>query len=81
VSHGSDELNPLDGSYLHGFRVREGVDISCVKTGQQPPIDDNPFNRAVPENEQLYVGWRRPGEWFNLTVKVLKAGRYGIDFL
>jgi hypothetical protein len=27
VNHGSGELNPLDGSYLHGFRVREGVDI------------------------------------------------------
>ena len=36
---------------------------------------------AVPENEPLYVAWTRPGEWFNLTVKVLKAGRYGIDFL
>lgn len=52
-----------------------------MKTGRQPPIDDNPFNLAVPENEQLYVGWTRPGEWFNLTVKVLKAGRYGVDFL
>jgi carbohydrate binding protein with CBM6 domain len=27
------------------------------------------------------VGWTRPGEWFNLTVKVAEAGRYSIDFL
>ena len=81
VNHGSGELNPLDGSYLNGFRVNEGVDISYVKVGRQPPVDDNPYNLAVPPPAQLYVGWTHPGEWFNLTVQVAKAGRYTIDLL
>ncbi|HEY4934223.1 MAG TPA: hypothetical protein VII23_21875 [Terriglobales bacterium] len=81
VNHGSGELNPLDGSYLNGFRVNEGVDISYVKVGRQPPVDDNPYNQVVPPPGQLYVGWTHPGEWFNLTVQVAKAGRYTIDLL
>jgi hypothetical protein len=81
VNHGSGELNPLDGSYLHAFRVNEGVDISYVKVGRQPPVDDNPYNLVVPPPEQLYVGWTHPGEWFNLTVDVRQSGRYAIDFL
>src|ERR1039458_4227511 len=75
VNHGSGELNPLDGSYLNGFRVNEAVDISYVKVGRQPPVDDNPYNLVVPPPGQLYVGWTHPGEWFNLTVQVAKAGR------
>src|ERR1035438_6253536 len=47
VNHGSGELNPLDGSYLNGFRVNEAVDISYVKVGRQPPVDDNPYNLVV----------------------------------
>jgi hypothetical protein len=81
VNHGSGELNPLDGSYLHAFRVHEGVDISYVKVGRQPQVDDNPFNLVVPPTEQLYVGWTKPGEWLTYTVKVAEAGRYTIDFL
>lgn len=30
---------------------------------------------------QLYVGWTEPGEWFNLTVNVKRAGRYAVDLL
>jgi hypothetical protein len=81
VNHGSGELNPLDGSYLNGFRVNEAVDISYVKVGRQPPVDDNPYNLVVPPPGQLYVGWTHPGEWFNLTVQVAKAGRYTVDLL
>jgi hypothetical protein len=33
-----------------------------------------------PEN-QLYVGWTEPGEWFNITVDVAQAGTYSADFL
>jgi hypothetical protein len=53
VNHGSGELNPVDGSYLHAFRVHEGVDISYVKVGRQTPVDDNPFNVVAPPAEQL----------------------------
>jgi hypothetical protein len=81
VNHGSGELNKLDGSYLHAFRIKEGVDISYVKVGRQPPVDDNPYNLVTPPAEQLYVGWTEPGEWINLTVKVLEAGHYSLDFL
>jgi hypothetical protein len=81
VNHGSGELNPLDGSYLNGFRVHEGVDISYVKVGRATPIDDNPYNLVVPPPEQLYVGWTHPDEWFNLTVRVEQAGHYAIDLL
>jgi hypothetical protein len=81
VNHGSGELNPLDGSYLNGFRVKEGVDISYVKFGRPTPVDDNPFNLATPPAELLYVGWTVPGEWINLTVNVQQAGRYSVDFL
>ena len=28
VNHGSGELNPADGSYLHEFRKNEAVDIT-----------------------------------------------------
>jgi len=81
VNHGSGELNPLDGSYLHAFRVREGVDISYVKVGRQPAVDDNPFDLVAPPPEQLYVGWTQPGEWLNYTVNVATAGKYSVDLL
>src|SRR5271169_3522324 len=81
VNHGSGELNPLDGSYLHAFRVHEGVDISYVKVGRQPAVDDNPFNLVAPPAEQLYVGWTRPGEWLKFTINVREAARYSVDFL
>jgi len=81
VNHGSGELNPLDGSYLNGFRVNEGVDISYVKFGRTTPVDDNPYNLVQPTANQLYVGWTHPGEWFNITVQVREAGRYATDLL
>jgi len=56
VNHGSGELNPLDGSYLHAFRVHEGVDISYFKVGRKTPVDDNPLNLVALPAEQLYVG-------------------------
>lgn len=81
-NHGSGELNPADGSYLNEFRMHEGVDISYTKFKRQPTqIDDNPFNKVVPPADLLYVGWTEPGEWFNITVDVAKAGTYGADLL
>src|SRR5664279_1372223 len=81
VNHGSGELNKLDGSYEHAFRVKEGVDISYTKIGREPAVDDNPYNLVTPPKEQLYVGWTEPGEWINLTVNVREAGSYNVDFL
>ncbi|MDR3409401.1 MAG: hypothetical protein P4L87_00395, partial [Formivibrio sp.] len=81
-NHGSGELNPADGSYLNEFRMDEGVDTSYTKFHRQPtPIDDNPFNKVVPPADLFYVGWTVPGEWFNITVDVAKAGTYGADLL
>jgi hypothetical protein len=82
ANHGSGELNPADGSYLHEFRLHEGVDISYVKFGNVPDrIDDNPWTIVLPAANQLYVGWTEPGEWFNITVDVKKAGTYTADLL
>ena len=81
-NHGSGELNPADGSYLHGFRMHEGVDTSFVKFDRKPDqVDDNPYDKALPPRDMLYVGWTEPGEWFNITVNVAKAGTYTADFL
>jgi hypothetical protein len=81
-NHGSGELNPSDGSYLNEFRMHEGVDTSYTKFHRQPtPIDDNPFDKIVPPADLLYVGWTEPGEWFNITVDVERAGAYAADFL
>ena len=44
-------------------------------------IDNNPYNRVQPPENQLYVGWTTPGEWFRLTVAVAHAGKYSIDLL
>jgi len=63
VNHGSGELNPSDGSYLHEFRKTEGVDTSFTKFGTQPDAtDDNPFDKVAPPADLLYVGWTEPGE-------------------
>ena len=80
-NHGSGELNKADGTYLNEFRKQEGVDISYTKFGRTPPIDDNPFNKAEPPANLLYVGWTEAGEWFNITVDVAKAGEYSADLL
>jgi hypothetical protein len=76
-NHGSGGLNPLDGSYLHGFRHTEGVDTSYVKFRDQ--IDDNPFNLVEPEKDTLYVGWTVPGEWLRYTVQVKYSAAYRVE--
>lgn len=80
-NNGSGILNPDDGSYLHEFRMYEGVDTSFTKFKLDPQIDDNPFDKAVPPADMLYVGWTVPGEWFNVTVDVAQEGEYSADLL
>ncbi|MGA8730007.1 MAG: hypothetical protein WB608_14740 [Terracidiphilus sp.] len=80
-NNGSGALNPADGSYLHEFRMHEGVDTSYTKFGLDPQIDDNPFENVKPPANLLYVGWTEPGEWFNVTVDVAQAGDYSADLL
>jgi len=76
---GSGALNPADGTYLNEFRKGEGVDISYTKFHDQ--IDNSPFNVVAPPENQLYVGWTEPGEWFNITVRAARAGNYTADLL
>lgn len=78
-NNGSGGLNPADGTYLNEFRKSEGVDISYTKFHDQ--IDNNPFNLVAPPENQLYVGWTEPGEWFNLSVRTARAGDYIADLL
>jgi hypothetical protein len=78
-NNGSGALNPADGTYLNQFRKEEGVDISYTKFHDQ--IDDSPYDLVVPPENQLYVGWTEPGEWFNITVQVDHAGVYTADLL
>jgi hypothetical protein len=78
-NEGSGKLNPADGSYLNEFRMHEGVDTSYVKF--HDAIDNNPYNIVAPEENQLYVGWTAPGEWFNITVNVAHDGIYSADLL
>ena len=78
-NHGSGELNPADGSYLNQFRMDEGVDTSYTKFHDQ--IDNSPYDLVQPPENQLYVGWTEPGEWFNITVNVAQAGVYSADLL
>ena len=81
-NHGSGELNPADGTYLNQFRMDEGVDTSYTKFQRAPePIDDNPFQAVTPPENQLYVGWTEPGEWWNVTVEVEKEGDYAGSLL
>ena len=81
ANHGSGELNPANGSYLNEFRKGEGVDISYTKFKLDPPIDDNLYGKVQPPADLLYVGWTEPGEWFNVTVDVARAGDYTADLL
>jgi hypothetical protein len=80
-NNGSGALNPADGSYLNEFRLDEGVDISYTKFGRDTKIDDTEYDKAQPPPNMFYVGWTAPGEWFNITVNVEKAGRYSADLL
>ncbi len=76
---GSGALNPLDGSYLNGFRAGEAVDISFTKDIGMPTQDFSEFDKVVPDRDALYLGWTEPGEWVNYTVQVEKAGAYALD--
>jgi len=76
---GSGGLNPADGTYLNEFRMEESVDISYTKFNKQ--IDDSPYNLVQPPENQLYVGWTEPGEWFNIKVQAAHAGVYSADLL
>src|SRR5271170_3155124 len=80
-NNGSGGLNPADGTYLNQFRMDEGVDTSYTKFHSKEPIDNNPYDLVQPPENQLYVGWTEPGEWFNLTVDVASAGVYNGDLL
>ena len=78
-NNGSGGLNPADGTYLNEFRKNEGVDTSYTKFHDE--IDNSPFNLVTPPENQLYVGWTEPGEWFNITVRAMRAGDYSGDLL
>jgi hypothetical protein len=78
-NEGSGGLNPADGSYLNEFRMHEAVDTSYTKF--HDAIDNNPYDKVKPEENQLYVGWTQPGEWFRITVDVARAGEYATDLL
>jgi hypothetical protein len=78
-NEGSGGLNPADGSYLNEFRMHEAVDTSYTKF--HDAIDNNPYDKVIPEPNQLYVGWTQPGEWFNITVDLARTGVYDADLL
>ena len=78
-NNGSGALNPADGTYLNEFRMHEGVDISYTKFHHD--IDNTPYDKVPPPENQLYVGWTEPGEWFKVTVEVAHAGTYRADLL
>jgi hypothetical protein len=61
--------------------MKEGVSTSYTKFHSETPIDNNPYDLVQPPENQLYVGWTSPGEWFNMTVAVEHAGVYTIDLL
>lgn len=76
---GSGELNPVDGAYLHSFRIDEGVDISYTKRANDS--DNSEYNFVEPPMEMLYVGWTEVGEWVNYTVNVKESGKYTVGLL
>jgi hypothetical protein len=78
INHGSGELNPVDGSYLHSFRIDEAVDTSYTKGNE---MDNSSYNMVQPELGLLYVGWTEPGEWIKFTVYVQKTGLYAVHLL
>ena len=78
-NQGSGGLNPADGSYLNEFRIGEAVDTSYTKF--HDAIDNNPYNVVELEENQIYVGWTEPGEWFKITVDAAHEGTYSADLL
>lgn len=86
--HDEDAANQGSGGAISGkrfsldnFRASEGVDISYTKFKHDPQIDDSPYNLVTPPENQLYVGWTEPGEWFNITVNVERRAEYAADLL
>jgi hypothetical protein len=80
INSGSGRLNPADGTYLNQFRIGEAVDISYTKF-RDPAIDNNQYNFAEPEKDQLYVGWTSPGEWTRYTIMVESEGTYRLGLM
>jgi hypothetical protein len=78
LNNGSGKLNPANGNFLNEFRMKDGVDISYTK---KRGIDDNTYNKVVPDSNQLYVGWTSPGEWINYTVQVNETAVYRIGLM
>ena len=78
INNGSGKLNPVNGHYLNEFRMREGVDISFTKSNG---IDDNPYDVVEPVMGELYVGWTKPGEWINYTIRVKQTGMYSVELM
>jgi hypothetical protein len=78
INNGSGKLNPVNGTFLNEFRMKEGVDISYTK-GKN--IDNTEYNRVQPEMNSLYVGWTVPGEWIKYDVVVAEDGEYSADLM
>jgi hypothetical protein len=78
-NNGSGGLNPADGTYLNEFRMHEGADTSYTKFHDQ--TDNSRYDMVQPEENQLYVGWTEPGEWFRITVDVARARDYSGELL
>jgi len=78
VNNGSGKLNPVNGSFLNEFRMKEGVDISYTK---EKNIDNTIYNKVKPEMNQLYVGWTVPGEWIKYSINVKEAGNYTVALM
>jgi hypothetical protein len=80
INSGSGALNQADGTYLNEFRIDEAVDISYTKF-RDPGIDNTPYNFVQPEENQLYVGWTKAGEWTKYTIDVQVAGKYQLGLM
>jgi len=57
---------------VYGSRMSVTGHISYTKLRDQ--IDNSPYDLGVPPENQLYVGWTEPEEWFNITMRVDHAG-------
>lgn len=77
-NNGSGKLNPANGSFLNEFRMKEGVDISYTKARD---IDNTPYNKVMPEMNQLYVGWTENSEWIKYYVNVKETGTYVVGLM
>src|SRR5450432_3202882 len=75
INNGSGKLNPANGNFLNEFRMHEGVDISYTKDNN---VDNNTYNKVMPQLNQLYLGWTQPGEWVNYTVNVNETALYRV---